>query len=144
MKTQIRMGCFESNSSSMHSVVTSKTTGIYTPEEFHDGIWVHNGKWHLYDSELEFGRSPYSILCTFEEKVKYAIASLCGVYTKDEVREKYLTEIKRIVCKYIPDCKEITFDTRYENKYVRETDDKEFTWLTEKNGQMNLMENLTL
>lgn len=132
MKIQIRMGCFESNSSSMHSVVTSKTTGIYTPEEFHSGIWVHNGEWHLYSSELEFGRSPYSILCTFAEKVEYAIASLCGVYIKDEVREKYLTEIERIVCKYIPDCKEITFDTRYESKYVRETDDKEFTWLTEK------------
>ena len=34
MKTQIRMNCFESNSSSMHSIVTSKTTGMYTPEEF--------------------------------------------------------------------------------------------------------------
>lgn len=132
MKTQIRMGCFESNSSSMHSVVTSKTTGIYTPEEFHSRIWLHNNKWRVSHYDLEFGRSPYRILCTFKEKVEYAIASLCGIYVKDEVREKYLAEIGKIVCKYIPDCKEITFDTRYENKYVREIDDKEFDWLTEK------------
>lgn len=132
MKTQIRMGCFESNSSSMHSVVTSRTTGIYTPEEFHHRIWLHNGKWRISNYNLEFGRTPYSILCTFEEKVEYAIASLCGIYVKDEIRDKYLAEIERIVCKYVSDCKEITFDTRYEDKYVRETDDKEFTWLTEK------------
>lgn len=135
MKTQIRMGCFESNSSSMHSVVTSKTTGIYTPEEFHDGIWVHNGKWHLYGSELEFGRSPYSILCTFAEKVEYAIASLCGVYVKDEVREKYLTKIERIVCKYIPDCEEITFSREYEERFIRETDGESFRWIEEDEGE---------
>lgn len=135
MKRQIRMGCYESNSSSMHSVVTSKTTGIYTPEEFHSGIWVHNGKWHLYGSELEFGRSPYSILCTFEEKVKYTIASLCGVYTKDEMREKYLTEIERIFCKYIPDCEEITFSREYEERFIRETDGESFRWINEDEGE---------
>lgn len=135
MKTQIRMGCFESNSSSMHSVVTSKTTGIYTPEEFHDRIWVHNGEWHLYSSELEFGRSPYSILCTFEEKVEYAIASLCGVYVKDEVRDKYLTEIERIVCKYIPDCEGITFSREYEERFIRETDGESFRWIEEDEGE---------
>ena len=37
MKTQIRMGVFESNSSSMHSLCVMKNEGKYTPQEItHD------------------------------------------------------------------------------------------------------------
>ena len=112
MKTQIRMNCFESNSSSMHSIVTSKTTGIYTPEEFHEDIYINkNGKWDFWYRNLEFGRSPYSILCTFNDKMSYAIASLCGVYVKQEIVDKYFDELERIACKYIPECKGFEFDT---------------------------------
>lgn len=133
MKTQIRMNCFESNSSSMHSIVTSKTTGIYTPEEFHEDIYIdENDKWYFWDNDLEFGRSPYNILCTFNDKMRYAIASLCGVYVKQETVDKYFDELERIACKYIPECKGFEFDTDTRTEYVRDFDGKIFGYISDR------------
>ena len=133
MKTQIRMNCFESNSSSMHSIVTSKTIGIYTPEEFHEDIYINkNGEWYFWNNDLEFGRSPYSILCTFNDKMRYAIASLCGVYVKQETVDKYFDELERIACKYIPECKKFKFDTDTRTEYVRDFDGKIFYYISDK------------
>ena len=135
MKTQIRMGCFESNSSSMHSIVTSKTTGVYTPEELHEDIYIDKkGEWHFYSFNLDFGRSPYEILCTFEGKVRYALASLCGIYLDEEIIEKNYSKIERIIFKYLPDCKDITFTRQYKRRYIRETDGEAFSWIEEDEG----------
>ena len=92
MKYQIRKGCFETNSSSMHSlIVTKKNSNVRMTqkeirEEFYlDEDWykerhkndekeiVRLDLWHN-----EFGRSPFSVLSSFEEKLAYAIAEYCG------------------------------------------------------------------
>ena len=92
MKYQIRKGCFESNSSSMHSlVVTKKNSNIrMTQEEIRDEFYL-NEDWykehHKNDEkevveidpwDNEFGRSPFNVLVTFRDKLAYAIAEYCG------------------------------------------------------------------
>lgn len=44
---QTRMNCFETNSSSSHSlVITNKDNGRYTPEEALDSLhWMRDGWW---------------------------------------------------------------------------------------------------
>lgn len=73
---QVRNNCFETNSSSCHSlVITNKDNGRYTPEEAlkeldwetRDGYWEPWGK-------LYFGRHPFQVLSTFEEKLRYVYA----------------------------------------------------------------------
>ena len=92
MKYQIRKGCFESNSSSMHSlVITKKNSSIrMTQEEIRDEFYL-NEDWykerHKNDEkevveidpwDNEFGRSPFDVLVTFTDKLAYAVAEYCG------------------------------------------------------------------
>ena len=92
MKYQIRKGCFETNSSSMHSlIVTKKNKNVrMTQEEIRDEFCL-NEDWykerHKNDEkeiirldpwDNEFGCSPFSVLSSFEEKLAYAIAEYCG------------------------------------------------------------------
>lgn len=102
MKRQIRSSVFETNSSSMHSLVIKKSSGYYTDEELHEDLWIHNGEWDIWvDDKLTFGRTPFRCLKTFESKVRYAIASLCG-WRKDA--EERFKEIEALVTEIIPDC----------------------------------------
>ena len=92
MKYQVRKGCFESNSSSMHSlVVTKKNSNVrMTQEEIRDEFYL-NEDWyknrHKNDEkeivkidpwDNEFGRSPFTVLTTFRDKLSYAVAEYCG------------------------------------------------------------------
>ena len=92
MKYQVRKGCFETNSSSMHSlVVTKKNSNIrMTQEEIRDEFYL-NEDWykehHKNDKkeivqidpwDNEFGRSPFNVLVTFRDKLAYAVAEYCG------------------------------------------------------------------
>jgi len=92
MKYQIRKSVWESNSSSMHSlVVTKKNSNIrMTQKEIRDEFYL-NEDWyknnHKNDEEEivkidpwnnEFGRSPFNVLVTFRDKLVYAIAEYCG------------------------------------------------------------------
>lgn len=92
MKYQIRKSVWESNSSSMHSlVVTKKNSNVrMTQEEIRDEFYL-NEDWykehHKNDDEEivkidpwdnEFGRSPFNVLVTFRDKLAYAIAEYCG------------------------------------------------------------------
>ena len=111
MKRQIRRGVFETNSSSMHSLVIKKTSGYYTIEEIKDNLWLHDGVWEFWDDEkLTFGRYPFMCLNTFESKVRYAIASLCAYRDDAEVRFK---EIESLVKEIIPECTEIVLPKTY-------------------------------
>ena len=102
MKRQIRNSVFETNSSSMHSLVIKKSGGYYTDKELHEDLWLHNGKWDIWNNEkITFGRHPFRCLGTFESKVRYAIASLCA-WKEDKV-EKF-EEIEALVTEIIPDC----------------------------------------
>lgn len=110
MKVKIRRGMFETNSSSMHSMVVMKSDEKYSEEEILEEIRLcrdsktkeENCAWRIYDWDLEFGRSPFRVLCSFENKWRYACASLVGEYN-DETYKKLVTIAK----KYIPGLKKI-------------------------------------
>lgn len=93
MKYQIRKGCFETNSSAMHSLVmTKKNVSVrMTREEiraeYHlDTCWAKERAKKLNKEVLEiivhgenkFDRSPFTVLSSFREKLAYAIAEYCG------------------------------------------------------------------
>lgn len=97
---QIRAGVFETNSSSMHSLVMMKDGGYCST--IPDYLLDKDGVWDIYrEGDLVFGCCPFQCLCTFEEKVRYAIASLCS-YRKDA--EKKFREIEAIVNEIRPEC----------------------------------------
>ena len=66
-----------------------------------------SGTLHFYDSDLEFGRSPFDMLASFIDKVKYAIAS---VGRDDSIRE----EIEAVMYEIIPGLKKIEYPTEYD------------------------------
>ena len=111
MKRQIRKNVFESNSSSLHSLVIMKNDAQYTTEEIMDDIYLQNDYdtgekncvWEISDNDdLYFGRSPFRILSTFAEKWMYACASLVCEYNDDTYKE-----LVSIAKKYIPNLKKI-------------------------------------
>lgn len=89
----------------MHSLVIKKNSEYYTYEEMIDNLWLHNGIWDIWDDDrITFGRSPFDCLNTFESKVRYAIASLCGWRNNAEAKFR---EIEQLVTEIIPECYEI-------------------------------------
>ena len=102
MKRTVRNG-FETNSSSMHSIVITKAKGKSSTED----IWS-DSKLHIWSAHYE--RSPFEVLSTFRGKVAYAIAS----YAYDESK---LEEIIDIVNEkgY-----KLELPTSIERKFVRE------------------------
>lgn len=109
---QIRNGVFETNSSSMHSLVIKKSGSYYNNEELNKHLWIrHNGIWDLWrEDNISFGREPFACLATFESKVRYAIASLCG-YREDH--EERFKEIENIVTEVVLECNGIKLPTRH-------------------------------
>ena len=103
---QIRDNTFETNSSSSHSLIITDFDGKYTPEEMMKGICLWDGnKDRMYESNLEFYRSPFSLLATFESKSRYAIASSDG---------RLADEVEKIWHKYIPNFNGFKFDMKTE------------------------------
>lgn len=97
MKTVIRRGAFETNSSSMHSICIRKETGQYTPEEMMCGVYIgKSGKVFISLYDLCFGRG-FEILCTFIDKCRFAIASLNDDTYVSKVATKYLPGFKMFV-----------------------------------------------
>ena len=92
MKYQVRKSVWETNSSSMHSlVVTKKNSNVrMTQEEIRHEFYLDDPWYkehHKNDEEEvvkidpwhnEFGRSPFNVLITFIDKLAYAIAEYCG------------------------------------------------------------------
>lgn len=92
-KRIIRTGCFETNSSSMHSIVITKNDCHIDPEkivydrdkEYNDEtIYLSDGCWHLREISDGFGRYPFQLLTTMEDKFKYAMCEYLGCYYGDE------------------------------------------------------------
>ena len=115
MTITIRSDAFETNSSSMHSVVIMKDDGRrYTEEEYSRSMYINDdGAYDLIDEEeLEFGRAPFRVLVAPGDKVKYAIASLCGPLSeqKDKANAK-LAEITEIMHKHFPKLTQINLPT---------------------------------
>lgn len=117
---QVRLNTFETNSSSSHSFVITDFEGRYSQEEImsHVCLW-NDGKAIMWESSLEFGRSPFDFLNTFESKTRYAIASSNG---------RLVPQIVEVWKKYIPGFSHFEFDEKYrvwdeeKQEYV-ETDD---------------------
>ena len=113
---QIRKNSFETNSSSQHSIIITKENGEFTPQEMLDGIYLKKigtkkGVWSLYCHNLDFGRSPFRILHTFQDKVCYLIASMCQTSYWTETAQKEFEEICEVVKKLCKDISAIVPDT---------------------------------
>lgn len=132
MKRQIRMGVFETNSSSQHSLCVMKNGSIYTPEEFSDGFWLHDDHetgeedcvWEPWEYNMEFGRSPFRALGTFHDKWLYACASMVLDYNDDTYKE-----LVRIALKYVPGLKKIVLpmiSDSFADKNYPENKDSEY------------------
>lgn len=108
MKIQIRQSVFETNSSSMHSLVVKNNSEYYTQEELDDSMCVgDDGVYPIWQTEeLEFGRYPFKCLTTFKNKLMYAIASMCGRYSCD-TPQKTFNEILKTAQEIYPKLKEI-------------------------------------
>lgn len=95
---KMRSGVFETNSSSSHSIVIKKGGGE-TPDIIDPGWYVYdNGTLYLHECDLEFGRSPFDVLCNWYHKLCYAIASY-GADCFEEIEEliyAHVAGVKRI------------------------------------------------
>lgn len=115
MRYTIRRNTFETNSSSMHSVIVMSGN---KKEEYNDesNFYVHDGAINFYENELYFGRSPFEILNTIRDKTRYVIASLLGSYnTFDKNIED---EIISALQKVDPSITTIKYPTDLEDYYV--------------------------
>lgn len=115
MKLQIRQNVFETNSSSMHSLVVKNTEDEYeTHEEIASDIFIDEGTWNIWDDDdLTFGRAPFHCLATFRWKTYYAIACLCGYCMQYDSKvhlknaEENFNNILKIVHDVYPECTNI-------------------------------------
>ena len=89
---QIRRNVFETNSSSSHSLVITTDNEHYTREEINKDFYMTDGIVRLWESSLEFYRSPFDMLVTFKDKLRYAIASSNGNLVNQcrELCQKYV------------------------------------------------------
>lgn len=111
---QIRRNVFETNSSSSHSLVITTDDEHYTREEINKDFYMTDGIVRLWESSLEFYRSPFDMLVTFKDKLRYAIASSNGNLV-DECRE--------ICKKYVDGFIDFEFDTK---DYVWDSEVKDY------------------
>ena len=112
---QIRRNVFETNSSSSHSLVITTDNEHYTREEINKNFYItKEGKVRLWESSLEFYRSPFDMLVTFRDKLRYAIASSNGNLV-DDCRE--------ICKKYVDGFTDFEFDTK---DYVWDSEVKDY------------------
>ena len=117
MRRQIRSGVFETNSSSQHSLCIMKKNEHYTPEEISSDFYLLDDKntgekdceWHIWDHDMDFGRSPFRALGTFHDKWLYACASLVHDYN-----DAVYKELEAIALKYVPGLKKIILPMTYE------------------------------
>ena len=133
MKRQIRRCVFETNSSSQHSLCVMKRDGHYTLEEISEDFFLWNDKetgeenceWRIRDEDLEFGRSPFRVLCTFKDKWLYACASLVREYS-DEIYK----ELESLALKHVPGLKKVAIpmvSDSFVNKDHEENKDSDYT-----------------
>lgn len=108
MKRQIRRGVFETNSSSMHSVVVLKEDIEKNKNDYFNVYLNSRNKLNPYKNELSFGRSPFDSLTNFKDKVYYAIASLCA-YKHENWAENF-NKIEQVVIHNIKNCKGIELE----------------------------------
>lgn len=120
MKMVVRENCFESDSSSMHSIVVTKNDVHVTPMELnpeirsynYEEVYInHHGKMDLWRICDGFGRGPFEILTTFKDKLKYAMCEYLGyLYPDDPEYNEYYDMFKDLCREVIPGF--VDFDIR--------------------------------
>lgn len=111
---QIRRNVFETNSSSSHSLVITTDNEHYTREEINKNFYMTDGIVRLWESSLEFYRSPFDMLVTFKDKLRYAIASSNG---------NLVDQCRKLCCKYVDGFVDFEFDTK---DYVWDSEVKDY------------------
>ena len=107
MRRQIRRGVFETNSSSMHSLVVMKRDQYYTRDEVESCVYVNkDGYISVWDNDEYFGRSPFRVLTTLEDKSLYVVASTARNGKMDN--EVYET-VCNVMRSYIPNFKGFSY-----------------------------------
>ena len=110
MKRQIRRGVFETNSSSMHSLVVKKVSEYFTEQEVRDSMYVNDeGMIHIYHDDMYYGRSPFQVLTSVKDKAFYTLASMCK-HKNDAVYNIVCATIRS----YIPEFKDFDLSFRAE------------------------------
>lgn len=97
MKKVIRRNCFETNSSSMHSIVVTKNDERLTEKEIKDALWDRTTLRIWNEENLCFGRYPFKVLSNLEDKVMYAIANYCGYNSSRDSCNKFMATIEQII-----------------------------------------------
>lgn len=119
MKLTIRKSMFETNSSSMHSIIITKNNDKYDEKELNR--YVYDGKLRFWEDDIEFSRDPFNFLNTWKDKVAYAIASYCQE-SEDEEAKEFISNLENIIKKHVKDFDHIelpdTEDTWYPYGYV--------------------------
>ena len=90
MKQDIRFNTFETNSSSMHSLVVTKSCRQYTHYELNFGHEPEDKEYNLFDicyDDPQFERFPFQVLRTPREKLMYYIGWYIGG-KKDKDKEQ--------------------------------------------------------
>ena len=122
----IRKGCFETNSSSMHSIVVTNNDVHVTPEDVSDGgrerVYIgKDGGLKLWDIDSGYGRSPFDVLTTFQDKLQYAMCEFLGYkHIDDPEYERIYGEFSDIVRKLIPKFTGFNISKRHEDIYLDE------------------------
>lgn len=91
MKRTIRKGCFETNSSSMHSIVITKEDGNSTFFDYDSSYQCED--YLIYEDDIVFGRYPFQILNSIKDKARYAIAS---AYRDQDKIQEIINIVKKI------------------------------------------------
>lgn len=92
MRQIIRENTFETNSSSMHSLVISKKAKPYS--KFAKNLYYYNYDFELFDccDTARFERHPFEVLSSPKDKLRYYIAHYVG-YKKEKHRLKEVEDL---------------------------------------------------
>lgn len=125
----IRKGCFETNSSSMHSLAIWKKTEPYGYYELELG-GCEDGVFYLFKyscdiEDAEYERYPFRILKAPIDKLRYLVGYYCrdGKWRDKEVKK----QLENIIKSHVPDCKKIQW------YYQNWNEDKKYAWTAYNN-----------
>jgi len=130
MRRVVRKDVFETNSSSQHSICITKRNEHINPDKMiwkcgdsdycEDRVYLYkDGKWNLREIEDGFGRYPFNMLTSFEDKFKYAMCEYMGyLYVDDPEFSEYWEMFKDIAREVLPGFTDFHIYTKNEDIYL--------------------------
>lgn len=109
MKITYRGRCFETNSSSMHSIIITTNDDLLSSEDV-KSLLRRGNKISVDIDEDDFGRGPFRLLTTVNDKLAYVIASYCGNGRSNEEINEFLEKLNGIIKEKCPDYEGINFE----------------------------------